>query len=573
MLKAIQLENFKCYENSGLIPLAPLTLIFGPNSGGKSTILQALYLLMQTRQQGEASIPLLFQAENGFVDLGSYQEAIYAHKSKNRNISIRLDVPLDSPKWISSSYREWLKSIPATTMGMRFEFTCDEDTAEVSICGFEVYVNEGDQPLVRFENIEREAGDEKRVNTFLCKQISREPKYWQYLFENREKGEGSGKHFEEEPNTADEHEYADSPETAPHSVEDFDISEVLQELEGMRPEERLEKFRRLKARRLRDVEDIQDYIEAFSDTWSEILNQFSGSEYFLPGITCTARKQLERLSESQLEALNLAADYYDSHGERGRSDLFPTSYSTDLTERPALIPVSILYGAAYQIADVVERLRALGSIHPKPQRVYTFSGTNPTNVGRSGEKVPELLLRDSTLVEKVNNALEKLHLGYELKIEPLPKQYSSMFEIRVRNLSRTEAGSVSLSDVGFGVGQLLPVVVQSIVEKGTTILVEQPETHIHPAIQAELGAFFVENVKQNGNQFIIETHSEHLVLRIQRLIRKRTISPDQVKILCVDPNSGKAGPTVKEMRMDEKGRFIDNWPGGFFPERLSEFMD
>ena len=153
MLKAIQLENFKCYENSGLIPLAPITLIFGPNSVGKSTILQALYLLMQTRRFGDPSIPLLFQAENGFVDLGSYEEVVFEHDHENRNIAIRLDVPFERPPVEHESIGGWYSHVGASTMGLRMEFNRDKQSGEVSLCCCDMLLDEDEEPLTHFRLI------------------------------------------------------------------------------------------------------------------------------------------------------------------------------------------------------------------------------------------------------------------------------------------------------------------------------------------------------------------------------------------------------------------------------------
>jgi predicted ATPase len=81
---------------------------------------------------------------------------------------------------------------------------------------------------------------------------------------------------------------------------------------------------------------------------------------------------------------------------------------------------------------------------------------------------------------------------------------------------------------------------------------------------------FAESLK-DGNQFIVETHSEHMVLRLQKLVRTKKLRPEDVAILYV--SRGENGSTVKRLRMDEDGDFIDRWPDGFFTERLKEFED
>jgi len=101
------------------------------------------------------------------------------------------------------------------------------------------------------------------------------------------------------------------------------------------------------------------------------------------------------------------------------------------------------------------------------------------------------------------------------------------------------------------------------------------------ALQAELGDVFIESaLGENKNTFLLETHSEHLILRILRRIRETTrgklpegmvgITPDDVAVLYVEP--GNDGATVRELRIDSQGRFIDDWPNGFFEDRLDELI-
>lgn len=146
---------------------------------------------------------------------------------------------------------------------------------------------------------------------------------------------------------------------------------------------------------------------------------------------------------------------------------------------------------------------------------------------------------------------------------------------------------VSLQDVGVGISQVLPVLMNAFGEEGRLIAVEQPEIHIHPALQAELADVFIESaLGGNQNTFLLETHSEHLILRILRRIRETTegdfsdwpdalknacrdgICPEDVAILYVEP--GDEGARVVELPVDRNGEFTCDWPGGFFEERLKE---
>lgn len=105
------------------------------------------------------------------------------------------------------------------------------------------------------------------------------------------------------------------------------------------------------------------------------------------------------------------------------------------------------------------------------------------------------------------------------------------------------------------------------------ILVEQPETHLHPRLQARLADLFIDStsVAGRGNQLIVETHSEHVLLRVQRRIREGSLTSDDVAVIYVDQDeSGVA--TVQRLRLDGDGDFLDEWPSGFFDDRLDELL-
>lgn len=141
---------------------------------------------------------------------------------------------------------------------------------------------------------------------------------------------------------------------------------------------------------------------------------------------------------------------------------------------------------------------------------------------------------------------------------------------------------VSHRDVGVGVSQILPVLVGAFAAHGRIVAIEQPELHLHPALQAELGDLFISSaLGGRENRFILETHSEHLILRIMRRMRdtvngKRPdgippVRPEDVAILYVEPKSeSEPASVVRELELDEEGDLLDPWPGGFFEEGFRE---
>lgn len=150
--------------------------------------------------------------------------------------------------------------------------------------------------------------------------------------------------------------------------------------------------------------------------------------------------------------------------------------------------------------------------------------------------------------------------------------------IRLRDIK--SGAKVSLQDIGVGISQILPLILRCVADESSLIAIEQPEIHVHPALQAELGDLFIESALKKENTLILETHSEHLILRIMRRMRetfdgklpegKLPVTPNDVCILYVEP--GENGSIVREMPLNERGELIKGWPGGFFEEALNEMF-
>jgi len=130
---------------------------------------------------------------------------------------------------------------------------------------------------------------------------------------------------------------------------------------------------------------------------------------------------------------------------------------------------------------------------------------------------------------------------------------------------------VSPRGVGYGVGQVLPIVVQALVSEGGLMLVEQPEVHLHPRLQSAVGDLLIDTVTAGRAQLLVETHSEHLVLRLLRRVREGALDPADLSILYVDLDDAGAA-FVRRLEVDAEGDLIDGWPGGFFDERLAEVL-
>jgi len=135
--------------------------------------------------------------------------------------------------------------------------------------------------------------------------------------------------------------------------------------------------------------------------------------------------------------------------------------------------------------------------------------------------------------------------------------------------------------VGVGISQVVPVIAAVLDGRAHVVYIEQPELHLHPALQAKLGELFIcRPADQPARAFLIETHSEHLILRLLRRIRETTegelpprhpgLKNDQVSVVCIEKQDG--GVHAFPLRIDDTGEFIDRWPKGFFEERAEELF-
>jgi hypothetical protein len=156
------------------------------------------------------------------------------------------------------------------------------------------------------------------------------------------------------------------------------------------------------------------------------------------------------------------------------------------------------------------------------------------------------------------------------------------FEVEVHlKLRHKKNGTlVEIEDVGVGISQIIPVL--SSIIKGGSVFIQQPELHLHPKLQAQLADAFIECMNKPWNNFVVESHSEHLLLRLLRRIRETSksdiknkligLTAKQISVLYVDKledGSSKIFP----LRLSPEGEFIDRWPHGFFTERDGELFD
>ncbi|TYC54194.1 DUF3696 domain-containing protein [Zoogloea oleivorans] len=218
----------------------------------------------------------------------------------------------------------------------------------------------------------------------------------------------------------------------------------------------------------------------------------------------------------------------------------------------------------------LEAISYLGPLRRKPERDYAWNKTKPGDVGIDGRSAVDALLASVLLrsdgqnyiVNGVSSWLARMKVADSLEVRQQGR--SNRYELIVHR----DGVACNLRDVGIGVSQVLPVlVVAHFAPPGSTIMLEEPEIHLHPLAQSVLAELFVTISQQRKVQFIVETHSEHLFRRMQTLMAKQQVSPNEAAMYFVE-RDGKTAK-LRELELDDFGR-VKNWPVGFFGDALGE---
>jgi len=245
----------------------------------------------------------------------------------------------------------------------------------------------------------------------------------------------------------------------------------------------------------------------------------------------------------------------------------PKQVSSSVAESISLLHAIVPWSPYFHFRS---RPYAIAPIRTRPQRTYDPRRETPRP---EGEHVPMILASgDAAGDEK----WARLHAGLQefgmqsglfsnLDVKRLGKKETDPFQLQLA----IQGPPVNLMDVGYGVSQILPIAVDCLTsEQGQMLLMQQPEVHLHPRAQAELGTFLAHLVRTRRNRFIVETHSDYLVNRVRLDIRdKKWLKPEDVCLLYCE--RAGAGVKVQEIHIDDQGNLLDA-PAGYHRFLLDE---
>lgn len=229
-----------------------------------------------------------------------------------------------------------------------------------------------------------------------------------------------------------------------------------------------------------------------------------------------------------------------------------------------LLPSSL----ASWLDQLLSSIEYLGPLRDYPSRTYLLRGNKIGSIGSRGENtIPALITAPVTVQEAVARQLKQLGLIHSFTLRPVAEGRRE-YELRLRQSASSP--EVLITDVGFGVSQILPVLTLCYyAAPGSIIILEQPEIHLHPAVQAGLADVFIEAIKQRDIQIILESHSEHLLRRLQRRLAEEHLYPQDVALYFTRIDQGES--KREELQVDAYGN-ISNWPQNFFGDEMGDLV-
>jgi hypothetical protein len=247
---------------------------------------------------------------------------------------------------------------------------------------------------------------------------------------------------------------------------------------------------------------------------------------------------------------------------------------TEQLSKETLIEGDLLFEEAVTAFETLfDQIAYLGPLREHPKRIYLWGGDFPSGVGQRGENAIDTLLASriddredlKTIEINVLRHLQNMGLIHSFELRRLAEGRRE-YEFVVK--MHEDSAEVLLTDVGFGISQILPVLVLCYyVPEGSILLLEQPEMHLHPSAQAGLADVLIDVVNNRNVQIIVESHSEHLLARLQRRIAEEAISPEKTALYFCKMEAGES--KIDRLQLDEYGN-ISNWPKDFFGDEMGD---
>jgi len=675
MIKELQISNFKAFgATTQTIPIKPITLVLGPNSGGKSSVIHSLALTHEVERTGNFDV---VQTEIGgnTIDLGGFRQ--YIHRGElNRKVSLAFKMhggePTPTRLGRGTTYKRRLETALKIRFG-RDRLDRESDQPQLLDCEVRVSTLKSKTAPRRLFKMSLKGDGKFRIqsidkNNPLFQEMAKEAVLaWldqSAFFEDVE--ESKMKTAAQERDNKRKSLHVASwllEEESEQGVTDLKDRAVLRDLfsdlveAGLFQAEietgdiiprsvpgpfagrgfgarnmigfQLDRMRKLQYQLAKEEKRVRKRLELMNEPERKFDEEQSrrqaGGKEAIEEVLVRIRAAVKALAgldeQGAQQQHNILQDFEKGDKEGAeQSQRFDADQKDSSFLQMTLLSTldDLVKEIAAQFTWNIRQMEYLSAIRHYPSR-HVFQGeTSESKLFAIGEDAWNSLMQDSTVRDRVNRWLssEYMKTGFKfvLKefiakpavIEAIKSWYVryakglrddpselTKFEHLLKDVPgetleklvlqdlRTNT-DVTARDIGVGVSQLIPILVRAFAQRNHLIAIEEPESQLHPALGAELGDVFIESaLGENQNRFILETHSENLILRILRRIRQTTdnelpedypqkITPDDVAVLYVNPT--EQGSEVIEIPVTEDGEFAKRWPGGFFSERLEELI-
>jgi len=530
MLEKLSLTNFKAFHRHTEIPLAPITLIYGDNASGKSAIVQGLALLAQSTPEEDVDAYSGIRFSGSFVDLSNFPNVISRHDvSQDLVIAFSAELPQGRGSVQRSSYGS------AHSLTLNISLTIDQGEPG----GGGVRVKAADLQLsgVRDLSVSLRAGRIQIGHQAPIRQTL-EAKFDPTMFVEFARAERHARSSSHQGSTSG------SPTPDEDSVETQGARIELSSNDDW-------------------SEEMRNVLEA-AVLACERVGAYGPFESVLRGPWPARFRLAQGLRESFNDVLHDArsSNWTQRHADAG---VWQLEDVLQVFRRNVERPVR-------DLMRQMGRIHYLGPARSGPNRLEPVSGVD--DWARSGDGsglVQELLTRPGILAS-INETLKDLKVPYNLRAQYLQPSHSpSAGKYAFLTLTDTRNDTdVSLRDVGYGLSQMIPILASVKSKKSQLVIVEQPELHLHPNLQANLVESLARDCIRLDKQLVLETHSENMLLRIQKMIRERDLSNDQVSVIYVG-NSSNEGAWIQCVQFNADGTMATAWPGDFFESRMREW--
>lgn len=605
-LTRLEVENFKGIGERQVIEVRPITLLFGPNSAGKSTILQVVEYLHQILRGS-----LLGSDEKisstGTQDWRDFKSLVHCHDLK-KVIRIKADVKLNEnfrEQYFPINFYARETNILKSLEDKKFDelpinyIAGDNKSSKITDVSVAIEVAWQDAPAPDKISVRKTGPFLRSLEISINNQhilTVRPRQATPSILPSKESAEIEVNLRHYLLNSLDSTDGVDYESPGKSNIYNLKEKKRKWEIENGK------KIESYDGEAEEAASDLKNIISPFSKEIFEVIHELDPELY---------PNDSENLDKFRISEFDLNSMYkYDSNS--GNADTnFPLNFVSKNSNKESgrwvrlqaifseivSAPIRTVIGAteASSASWIPSAIGPLRSIPPRGKSVTMLD--NPNDFG---------------FIESVNYWLEsRFELDYiierfKLKIVPEPGAVDEsggqeVAEAELENMTSQEASFVpqdkritklrdkrwgiylDFVDVGVGMSQLVPVIVAAVHDDFGLVKIEQPELHLHPAAQVELGDLFIESARKHEGMervFLIETHSEHLILRLLRRIRETAeselppdivgLKADDLSVIYVEPVRDKI--RIKRMRIDEAGEFRDRWPNGFFGERAEELF-